>query len=82
LGALRALLKNGRLGPPVFFCRHSGESVLVVIPAKRLLSSFRRKPESILILSLSAARSRVFVPVELRPPSLAAESLSLLAQRK
>jgi hypothetical protein len=60
--------------------RHSGEgrnplrsSLYFVIPAKAGTSDF-----AFLGLRSDAA----FVPVGLRPPSLAGESLSLLAQRK
>jgi hypothetical protein len=57
--------------------RHSGEGrnpfSLFVIPAKAGTQRFR-----FATLRTDAA----FVPVGLRPPSLAGESLSLLAQRK
>jgi hypothetical protein len=65
----------------------SAKAAHSVISAAASTSSFRRRPESILLLSFlfCVARfreNRAFVPVGLRPPSLAGESLSLLAQRK
>ena len=51
-------------------CPHSGEGRLIVIPTKASLSSFRRKPESILTFCLSTLRAGLaFVPVGFRPPS-------------
>jgi hypothetical protein len=70
-----ARLRHSREGLP---CRHSGEGLPVVIPAKAGIHFD-------FVFAFFAWRvrdNRAFVPVGLRPPSLAGESLSLLAQRK